>query len=141
MTFLSRFTDDETYHKLYEENHDLEAYYRAAKIGRLVQNNLKLSSDMTPAEKSDVLFYLIYAVVAKITKKQFLSFNDLKEFDLDKLTTNAIDECKTAVFNRYKLLGGNGRVAKSSTFIDEIDSILKEIETGTYKSERSLTVV
>lgn len=135
-------TDDETYHKLYEENHDLEAYYRAAKIGRIIQNNLKLSADMTPAEKSDVLFYLMYTVAAKITGKQNLSFNDLREFDLDQLTADIIDKCKVAVFNRYKDLGGNGRVAKSSTFIDEIDALLaKEETTDSKKNIEELALV
>ena len=135
-------TDDETYHKLYEEDHDLEAYYRAAKIGRVIQNNLKLSTDMTPAEKSDVLFYLMYAVVAKITNKQDLSFNDLKEFDLDQLTNDVIDECKVAVFNRYKELGGNGRVAKSSTFINEIDALLRTEEaTEIQEAAKELALV
>ena len=135
-------TDDETYHKLYEEDQDLEAYYRAAKIGRIIQNNLKLSTDMTPAEKSDVLFYLIYAVVAKITNKQELSFNDLKEFDLERLTTDVINECKVAVFNRYKELGGNGRVAKSSSFINEIDVLLKDEEsTETQESVQELALL
>ena len=134
-------TDDETYHKLYEEDHDLEAYYRAARIGRVIQNNLKLSTDMTPAEKSDVLFYLMYAVVAKITNKQDLSFNDLKEFDLDQLTTDVIDECKVAVFNRYKELGGNGRVAKSSTFINEIDALLQAQTSDVEGTARELVTV
>ena len=117
-------TDDDTYHKLYEENNNLEAYYRAARIGRIIQNNLKLTTEMTPAEKSDVLFYLIYAVAKKISQKQELSFNDLKDFNLEQLTDEKINECKSLIFNRYKELGGNGRVAKSSTFINEIDSLL-----------------
>ena len=28
------------------------------------------------------------------------------------------------IYNKYKELGGNGRVAKSSTFVDEIDILL-----------------
>ena len=70
--------------------------------------------------------------------------NNLKEviteyFDLDRdynkineqLINNdikmkeVINKCKEKVFNRYKELGGNGRVAKSSTFIDEIDTLLE----------------
>jgi uncharacterized sporulation protein YeaH/YhbH (DUF444 family) len=96
---------------------------------------------MTPAEKSDVLFYLMYAVVAKITNKQDLSFNDLKEFDLDQLTTDVIDECKVAVFNRYKELGGNGRVAKSSTFINEIDALLQAQTSDVEETARELVTV
>ena len=34
-------TDEDTYKKLYGENQDLESYYKAARIGRKVQNTLK----------------------------------------------------------------------------------------------------
>ncbi len=117
-------TDDDTYRVLYEENHDLEAYYRAAKIGRIIQNNLKVSTNMTTAEKSDVLFYLMYAVVSKLLNKQEITFEDLKNFDIEQLTPEVINKYKELVFAKYKELGGNGRVAKSATFIDEIDNIL-----------------
>ena len=79
---------------------------------------------MTPAERSDVLFYLLYAVVAKMLNKKEISFSDLKEFDLEKVTSSVIDKTKQLIYNKYKELGGNGRVAKSSAFINEIDIIL-----------------
>lgn len=117
-------TDEETYKMLYEDNHDLEVFYKAARIGQNVKNCLKLSSELSTAERSDVLFYLIYAVVAKRLGKKNISFNDIKLFDVDVLTEDEINTVKALVYQKYKELGGNGRVAKSSTFVNEVDAAI-----------------
>ena len=117
-------TDEETYKMLYEDNHDLEVFYKAARIGQMVKNCLKLSSELSTAERSDVLFYLIYAVVAKRLGKKDISFNDIKLFDVDVLTEDEINTVKALVYKKYKELGGNGRVAKSSTFVNEVDAAI-----------------
>lgn len=117
-------TDDETYSLLYEKNHDLETFYKAARIGRIIQNNLKSSSNISPVEKSDILFYLIYGIVAQILGKKEISFDDVKSFDVECLSDDVINRAKEIVYSRYKELGGNGRVAKSSSFVDEVDSII-----------------
>ena len=44
--------------------------------------------------------------------------------DTETITDEFIDLIKKDILQKYKELGGNGRVAKSSTFIDEIDKIL-----------------
>lgn len=118
-------TDDATYSFLYEDNQDLEVYYKVAILGKRVQRNLRATADMTPAERSDVLFYLLYAVVSKEIGKTSISFEDLKSLDVEHISNDAIDQTKQLIYERYKELGGNGRVAKSATFIQEIDSILK----------------
>lgn len=117
-------TDEETYKFLYENNNDLESYYKAAKIGRIIQNTLKISTQMTSAESNDILFYVIYAVVASRLKTSQITFNDIKEFDLDSLQENEIEELRKIIFNRYKQLGGNGRIAKSNSFVDEVDMLI-----------------
>lgn len=114
-------TDDTTYKRLYEDNNDLEVFYKAARIGQSVKNVLRLSTEFTAAERSDVLFYLIYAVVAKRLGKREITFNDIKTFDVASLSVEEIEEVKVAVYKKYKELGGNGRVAKSSSFVDEVD--------------------
>ena len=115
-------TDEDTYKMLYEDNHDLEVFYKAARIGQMVKNCLKLSTEFSTAERSDILFYLIYAVVAKRLGKKEISFNDIKLFDVDMLTEEEINAVKVLVYQKYKELGGNGRVAKSSAFVDEVDT-------------------
>ena len=114
-------TDEDTYNMLYEENHDLEVFYKAARIGQKVKNCLKISTELSTAERSDVLFYLIYAVVAKRLGKKEIDFDDIKAFDIDSLADNEINTVKSLVYQKYKELGGNGRVAKSSTFVNEVD--------------------
>lgn len=67
-------TDEDTYSELYEKNQDLEIFYKAARIGRAVKNNLRLTSEITTAERSDILFYLIYAVVSNRLQKKIFHF-------------------------------------------------------------------
>lgn len=117
-------TDEDTYKTLYEDNHDLEVFYKTARIGQMIKRNLKATSELSPAERSDVLFYLIYAVVAKRLGKKSITFSDIKMFDIDSLSTNEIDGVKDLVYQKYKELGGNGRVAKSAAFINEVDTVI-----------------
>ena len=117
-------TDDQTYAFLYEENQNLEAYYKAALLGKKIHKNLSLTQEMTPAERSDVFFYLLYAVAAKVINKKEITFADLGNMDFAQVTDDIINEIKELVYKKYKELGGNGRVAKSSSFINEIYTLL-----------------
>lgn len=117
-------TDDDKYSCLYEKNQNLEAYFNAAKLGKRVQHNLSLTQGMTPAERSDILFYLLYAIVSKEFNKKDITFSDLARLNVDQIVEDDINTVKELIYDKYKELGGNGRVAKSSTFIDEIDLIL-----------------
>lgn len=117
-------TDDETYKKLYESGTELEIYYKTAVLGKRIQSNLKRTPEMTSAERNDVLYYLMYAVSAKIFGKKEITFADMKTLELDSITDELIDKIKVQIYDKYKALGGNGRVAKSETFISEIDNIL-----------------
>ena len=116
-------TDDATYAFLYEENQNLEAYYKAALLGKKIHKNLSLTQEMTPAERSDVLFYLLYAVAAQVINKKEINFSDLANLDFSQVNDVIINGIKERVYNKYKELGGNGRVAKSSSFINEIDTL------------------
>ena len=67
------------------------------------------------------LFYLLYAVVSKKFGKKNISKNDIINLDIDMINDDFINANKIIVYNKYKELGGNGRVAKSSTFVNDID--------------------
>lgn len=117
-------TDDETYKKLYESGTELEVYYKTAVLGKKIQSNLKRAPEMTSAERNDVLYYLIYAVSAKVFRKRDITFADMKNLELETITDELINDIKQQIYDKYKELGGNGRVAKSGTFIAEIDKII-----------------
>ena len=121
-------TDDATYNALYNEKNDLSAYYKCAFIGKKVQKQLKSNSDLTSAERSDLLFYVVYAVFAKTSKKKTMTFSDLKTFDTTSVSNEIITSLIDEIYIKYKEEGGNGRVAKSQEFIRKIDEILDKQE-------------
>ena len=89
-----------------------------------VQKNLKKTIGYTSAEKSDILFYLLYGVVADSIRKNSITTRDIKELNIDNITDKKISNIKDKVYNLYKESGGNGRVAKSSEFVKKVDKIL-----------------
>lgn len=118
-------TDDKTYKVLYEDNQDLEVFYKCALLGKKVQINVKKTAPFSSAEKSDIMFYLLYGVVANKLKKPNITFDDIKLLDVDSITEQDIDEVKDKIYTLYKANGGNGRVAKSTTFVDKVDAELE----------------
>ncbi|MDD6082732.1 MAG: AIPR family protein [Oscillospiraceae bacterium] len=117
-------TDENTYNTLYNDKNDLSVYYKCAYIGKKIQKQLKDNTILTPAERSDLLFYVVYAVFAKEMQKKEISFADLKSFNIDTISAETINDLISDIYKKYKEKGGNGRVAKSSEFIGEIDNIL-----------------
>lgn len=117
--------DDQTYIKLYQENQELSVFFRCALIGKQVQKNLKMTPNYTTSERSDILFYLLYGVVARIIGKMDITPSDVKEMNMENITEQLINDVKEKVFKAYTEQGGNSHVAKSSTFINEVEKILE----------------
>lgn len=117
-------TDDDTYKILYEDNQDLEVFYKCALLGKRIQSNVRKTAGYSSAEKSDILFYLLYGVVAKKLQKSNINVQDIKNFDVNSITEQEIDEVKSKIYALYKDNGGNGQVAKSSEFVNKVDEIL-----------------
>ena len=118
--------DEKTYNELYEKNNDLEVFYRVAVLGKRIQKNVRRVSDYSPAEKSDILYYVLYAVIADVLNKKNITPSDIKDLDMDSVTDSIIENIRNRVYEIYKQHGGNGRVAKSAEFIQYIDNMLNE---------------
>lgn len=118
--------DEKTYNELYEKNNDLEVFYRVAVLGKKIQKNVRSVSDYSPAEKSDILYYVLYAVIADVLNKKNITPSDIKDLDMDSVTDTIIENIRNRVYEIYKQHGGNGRVAKSAEFIQYIDNMLNE---------------
>ena len=58
----------------------------------LGNKNLKRTIQYTSAEKSDILFYLLYGVVANSIKKNNITIADIKHLDIDSITDDVISE-------------------------------------------------
>ena len=118
--------DEKTYNELYEKNNDLEVFYRVALLGKKIQRNVRSGSDYSSAEKSDILYYVLYAVIADVLGKKNITPADIKNLDIDSVTDTLIEDIRNRVYEIYKQHGGNGRVAKSAEFIQYIDNMLDE---------------
>lgn len=118
--------DEKTYNELYEKNNNLEVFYRVALLGKKIQKNVRSGSDYSSAEKSDILYYVLYAVIADVLGKRNITPADIKNLDMDSVTVTLIEDIRNRVYEIYKQHGGNGRVAKSAEFIQYIDNMLDE---------------
>jgi hypothetical protein len=118
--------NEKTYNELYEKNNDLEVFYRVALLGKKIQKNVRSGSDYSSAEKSDILYYVLYAVIADVLGKRNITPADIKNLDMDSVTDTLIEDIRNRVYEIYKQHGGNGRVAKSAEFIQYIDNMLDE---------------
>ena len=118
--------DEKTYNELYEKNNDLEVFYRVALLGKKIQRNVRSGSDYSSAEKSDILYYVLYAVIADVLGKKNITPADIKNLDIDSITDTLIEDIRNRVYEIYKQHGGNGRVAKSAEFIQYIDNMLDQ---------------
>lgn len=118
--------DEKTYNELYEKNNDLEVFYRVALLGKKIQRNVRSGSNYSSAEKSDILYYVLYAVIADVLGKKNITPADIKNLDIDSVTDTLIEDIRNRVYEIYKQHGENGRVAKSAEFIQYIDNMLDE---------------
>ena len=94
-------------------------------IGKKVRTVLN-TSQLSRSSKNDILFYVIYAVMAKLLHKNEFSFGDFLGFNVGLLDDNAVNEAIGLVNEKYVEKGASGVIAKSSTFINDIDEALNQ---------------
>ena len=116
-------TDDNIYNRLYGEEQDLDVYYKAAMIGKKVKTIIN-TSQLSRSAKNDILFYVIYAVVAKKLHKKEFTFDDLYGIDIDSIDDAAINDSINLINNKYVEKGASCSIAKSPTFINDVDAAL-----------------
>lgn len=120
-------SNDAYYKQLYVDNTDLEIFYRSAKLGKRVERYIKSSSDYDQATKSDILFYVVYSVVALELKSMIISVTEFKAMNMEKIDDDKIDVAAKIVFDLYKELGGNNKVAKGSDLLERIQEKIGEM--------------
>lgn len=112
--------DEGKYKSLYVEHNELEVYYKIAVIGLKIRKYLKKQSSLSAAEQNDILFYVIFAYVATKLQTTHIDFDNIKRLDITSMSDNELNEIVEFVYNKYKQLGGNSHVAKSSKMTTEI---------------------
>ncbi|SDH26618.1 AIPR family protein [Nitrosomonas sp. Nm132] len=119
--------DDDSYNKLFHENNDLNTYYLLASWGRQIEVELKSSRQYDPTEINDIKFYVLYAVTAQIVCNIYPTNSTVAKLDIKQATPNLINNSIVLVFDLYKKLGGNDKVAKGIKLIEELKEKLRSI--------------
>lgn len=116
--------DDESYNRLYSTTTDLDVFYNVASIGKKVEHFVK-ALEYTQAEKNDILFYVMYHVIAQYAAKRVLTPSVMKEISADCITDEKMLESTQLVYELYCSLGGNGKTAKGPELVEVIKSKLQ----------------
>lgn len=117
-------SNNEYYKTLYIENTDLELYFKTAVLGKKVERFMKSSQEYVQAEKSDILFYVVYAVAGFRLGSSTIDFQKFKEMDMESISMDEISRAAQIVSTLYRELGGNNKVAKSSELLELIQAQL-----------------
>lgn len=84
-------SDETQYKKIFGQDGNLEAYYRAASLGKQVCLRFpQIKRDLEGSQISDIRFYVIMGVASILSKKDNLTFGDIEKLDLDKLSDEII---------------------------------------------------
>lgn len=112
--------DDTYYNRLYKSDIDLEVFYKLAVLGKKEDKVLKHLDEYSTVVKGDILFYVIYASIAKEINSVIIKVSDIKTLETDNITEEKIIEYARYVYGVYMELGGNGKVAKGPSLIQRL---------------------
>lgn len=114
--------DDDSYEKLFHKNNDLITYHRLSSLGRRIELQLKTSGKYSIAEMNDIKFYVLYAVAVRLTENIYPGNAAISVLNEETISDEIIDRSTIHVFDLYKGLGGNEKVAKGI----QLSQLLKE---------------
>ncbi|MDU2064259.1 MAG: AIPR family protein [Sporomusaceae bacterium] len=117
--------EDESYDKLYNKNNSLNTFYLIAYTGRKIELYLKDHSSLTTTEVNDIRFYVLYAAWVLILRNIYPSNKIIASLNKEGFTTSLMEQALEIVYDIYKLLGGNDKVAKGTKLPELLKSKLR----------------
>ena len=121
----SLLKEDEDYNKIYSEAYPIQLYYACAEATRRVEAYLKTTdSDLPTKDRNNLRFYVTMHAAAVLAGKPTPTAKDLAELDVSKLDDERIKSSLDIVKSEYHALGGTDQVAKGSSLLEAIKTIL-----------------
>ena len=117
---------DEDYAKVFSDKFPLALYTNAASLIRRVQVILRTRSEMTPRDRTNLRFYVLYWLVAIATAREKPKPTHVGNLEPDQITDDEIEEAIDTVWAHFDSLGRNDDVAKGA---DLIDALRKTVST------------
>ncbi len=116
--------DDDAYTKLFNKDFSLEMYYRTARAGRKISELLWKCDWLTRPQRTNIFYYVIYAVCARIIGRDKIYACDLENLDIDKITQEYVYEVIRFVLDVFVGCGESDKVAKGPDFIIKLQNTL-----------------
>lgn len=113
-------SDDASYKKLFNDEYPLEMYYRVARAGRKISECLWKCDKLTRPQRTNIFYYVIYAVCARIVGKDMLKVHELECLDMGKISQAFVDETIDFVLDLFQREGGSDQLAKGSEFLPKL---------------------
>lgn len=123
--------DDKSYNKLFHLNNDLNTYYVLASLGRSVDIALRDEKKYTASEINDIRFYVLYALTSRLVNNIYPGSNKVALIDTNKATDELIKATIILVYDLYKELGGNDKIAKGVNLVELLKDKLRMLIDST----------
>jgi hypothetical protein len=119
--------DDKSYKKLYNKNHDLNTFYLLSRLGRKVEAFLKAAGTYTSSEITDIKFYVMYAICVLLISSIYPSPKAISDLNETAFDDKRIQATVVVVYDLYKELGGNDKVAKGPILSEKLKEKLRSM--------------
>lgn len=116
---------DESYSKIFSDNFPLALYVNAALLFRRTRAALRIRSQMTPSDRTNLRFYVLYWLVASATRSVKPKPEQVAKLNPNQITDNQIEAAINAVWTPFIDLGRNDSVAKGRELINSLKSNLQ----------------
>lgn len=116
---------DETYSEIFSDNFPLALYVNAALLFRRTRAALRIRSQMTPSDRTNLRFYVLYWLVASATRSVKPKPEHVANLKPDQVTDDEIEAAIDAVWAPFIDLGGNDSVAKGRELINSLKNKLQ----------------
>lgn len=117
-------SDDASYKKLFNEEYPLEMYYRVARAGKKISEYLWKCDKLTRPQRTNIFYFVIYTVCARIVGKDVLRVPDLETLDVEQITQDFVDETIDCVLALFLQAGGSDQLAKGGSFLTKLQNEL-----------------
>lgn len=118
--------DEELYLKLYNDSIPLESYFRCAQIGKRISECLWRDENLSKAQRTNIFFYVIYAVVAVLLKKEKIYPHEIINVNVVEITDAFVMEIIGCVLQLFIAAGGSDKIAKGPEFKKHLIQALVE---------------
>lgn len=113
-------SDNASYNKLFNEEYPLEMYYRVARAGKKISEYLWKCDKLTRPQRTNIFYFVIYTVCARIVGKDILRVPDLETLEMEKITQDFVDETIDYVLALFMQEGGSDQLAKGGAFLPKL---------------------